>query len=227
MADEISQPVPSAPGEARDTMSCSAIILAAGAARRWGGGPKALAPWRGRPLIDHVCGVARDAGCAPIYRVLGAHRAEIEAASPSRPDGTRTIFNPAWADGIGASLACAVRELAADPAAANCAGLVVMLCDQALVDAALLRALWTEHQRGGRGIVFSDHDAGVLGPPAFFSRMYWPELASLRGDEGARRVARAHPDAVASVAAPGARHDMDTREDYERILIKLKPDGAS
>ena len=210
-----------------NTMDCAAIILAAGAARRWGGGPKALAPWRGRPLIDHVCGVARDAGCAPIYRVLGAHRAEIEAASPPGAAGTRSIFNPAWEDGIGSSLACAVRELANDPAAANCAGVLVLLCDQALIEPALLRALGAEHTRSGRGIVFSDHGEGVLGPPAFFSRAFWPELASLRGDEGARRVARAHPEAVASIAAPEAGRDMDTREDYERILRNLRTGASS
>ena len=208
-------------------MSCAAIILAAGAARRWGGGPKALAPWRGRLLIDHVCAVAHEAGCAPIYRVLGAHRAEIEAASPPETAGARTIFNPAWEDGIGASLACAARELAADPAAVTCPGLIVMLCDQALVDAALLRALWAEHERSGRGIIFSDHGSGVLGPPAFFSRLYWPELASLRGDEGARHVARAHPEAVASVPAEEAGRDMDTREDYERILRNLRTGASS
>ena len=207
-------------------MNCAAIILAAGAARRWGGGPKALADWRGRPLIDHACATARDAGCAPVCRVLGAHRAEIEAASPPETAGARTIFNPAWDEGIGASLACAARELAADPGAAGCAGLIVLLCDQALVDSALLRALWTEHERSGRGIVFSDHGSGVLGPPTFFARRYWPELAALRGDEGARRVARLHPEAVASVLAPEAGRDMDTREDYAR-LVRNPERGAS
>ena len=208
-------------------MNCAAIILAAGAARRWGGGPKALADWRGLPLIDQVCSTARVAGCSPVYRVLGAHRAEIEAASPSGPAGTRTIFNPAWEEGLGSSLACAVRELAADAAAAACAGLIVLLCDQALVAAASLRALWAEHKRSGRGIVFSDHGEGVLGPPVFFARGYWAELAGLSGDEGAKRVARAHPEAVASIAAPEARWDLDTREDYERLLRNLKKPRAS
>jgi CTP:molybdopterin cytidylyltransferase MocA len=210
-----------------NTMDCAAIILAAGAARRWGGGPKALAPWRGRPLIDHVCGVARDAGCAPIYRVLGAHRAEIETASPSGLAGARTIFNPAWEEGLGASLACAVRELAADPAAANCAGALILLCDQALIEPVLLRALLAEHARIGRGIVFSEHGSGVLGPPAFFARAFWPELANLRGDEGARRVARAHPEAVSAVFAPEAGEDMDTRDDHERILRNRETDASS
>ncbi len=208
-------------------MNCAAIILAAGAARRWGGGPKALADWRGLPLIDHVCSTARATGCAPVYRVLGAHRAEIEAESPPGGARTRTIFNPAWEEGIGSSLACAVRELAVDPAATACAGVIVLLCDQALVDEVLLRALWAEHERSGRGIVFSDHGEGVLGPPAFFARGYWADLAGLRGDEGARRVARGYPDEVASVAAPDARWDFDTPEDYARLLSNLKKTQAS
>ncbi len=206
-------------------MDCAAIILAAGAARRWGGGPKALAPWRGRPLIEHACATARAAGCAPLYRVLGAHRAEIEAGSAA--DDVTTLFNPDWEQGLGGSLACAARALLADPAAQACAGVIILLCDQPLVGADLLRSLRVEGARDGRGIVFSDHGEGVLGPPAFFARSYWTELAALRGDEGARRVARAHPGAVASVPAPAARWDLDTREDYARLLRNLGDDAAS
>ncbi len=197
-------------------MKCAAVILAAGAARRWGGGPKALARWRGRPLIDHVAAVAVAAGCAPVYRVLGAHRAEIEAGSLA--NGVRTVFNAEWEAGLGTSIACAARALLRDPAAERCDGLLILLCDQPLVDAALLRELMAEPGRSGRGVVFSDHGGGVSGPPAFVARRYWAELAELRGDAGARHVARAHPEDVAFVPAPNAREDLDTPEDYERLL---------
>lgn len=196
---------------------CAAVILAAGAASRWKHGPKALAPWRGATLIDHACEVARAAGCAPVYRVLGAHREAVEAAAPA-PAGVVTIFNPDWADGIGASLACAARALLGSPAADECAGLLVSPCDQPLISPELLRALRAEHERGGRGLVFSRHDSGQPVPPAFFARRHWPELATLTGDTGARRLALAHPHDCAFVPAPLAGEDIDTPEDHARLL---------
>lgn len=206
-------------------MKCAAIILAAGAARRWGGGPKALARWRGRSLIAHAVATAAEAGCAPVYRVLGAHRAEIEAAGLG--ESARTVFNPEWESGLGTSIACAARALLQDSVAGACDGALILLCDQPLVDAALLRALWLEHMRSGHGVVFSDHGEGVSGPPAFVARRYWPQLAELRGEAGARQVARAHPDDVVFVPAPQARWDLDTPEDYERLLKTTEASGPS
>ena len=199
----------------------AALVLAAGAATRWQNGPKALADWHGRTLLDLACATAREAGCAPILRVLGAHREEIEAHP--RPDEVRSVFNPRWSEGLGSSLAHGVRALADDAAATGCPGLVVMLCDQPLIGPATLRALLAAAfpaAGGARGLVFADHGGGRLGPPAFFAREFWPELMALGGDEGARRLARAHPEALATVAAPEAGEDIDTFDDYRRLLAR-------
>ena len=198
---------------------CAAGILAAGAASRWKNGPKALAPWRGRTLIDHACELARAAGCGPTYRVLGAHREAIEATSA--PADVVTIFHPDWAEGLGSSLACGARAVSADPAADVCAGLIVLPCDQPLVSAATLLALRAEHERGGRGMVFSDHGAGRPGPPAFFARRHWAGLASLTGDSGARPLSSAHPEDCVLVPAPFAAEDIDTIEDHARLLAMV------
>ena len=193
----------------------AAIILAAGAASRWKDGPKALVPWRGTTLLDHVCQLAQSAGCTPIYRVLGAHRDTIEAAPP--PEGVRTVWNPNWADGLGSSIACGAHALAADPEAASCAGVIILLCDQPLITLRTLLSLRETHTRHGRGLVFAEHRAGISGPPALIGRAYWSELAALAGDESARRLVRRHPEAFATIVAPEAAEDIDTPEDYARI----------
>lgn len=196
--------------------SCAALILAAGAASRWANGPKVLASWDGRPLIDHVADVARAAGAAPIYRVLGAHREVIEAVVA--PSDVSTVFNPRWADGLGASLACGMRALLADPVASDCAGVLILLGDQPLVSGSTLRALRERHERSGHGLVFSSSGEGRRGPPAFVARRFWPELTGLSGEEGARTLAVAHPDQVAIVSAPESAADIDTAEDYARLI---------
>jgi molybdenum cofactor cytidylyltransferase len=107
--------------------------------------------------------------------------------------------------------------VANDPAAAGCAGLYVLLCDQPLIARETLLALRAGHERGGHGLVFSDYGNGSLGPPALFARAHWPELAALTGAEGARSLARAHPETVASIPAPEAGEDIDTLDDYVRL----------
>ncbi|MNO06421.1 MobA-like NTP transferase domain protein [compost metagenome] len=49
------------------------------------------------------------------------------------------------------------------------------------------------------------------GHPVLFGRDFWPELLRLTGDEGARRVMRAHASAWVAVGVddPGVLRDVD------------------
>lgn len=195
---------------------CAAIILAAGAARRWQNGPKLLVDWRGIPLLDHVCAMVRAEGARPVLRVLGAYREVVEAGTAG--DGVRTVFNPAWVEGLGTSLAAGARALLVDEAARQCAGAWILLGDQPLVTGRTLAALRAEFENSGRGLVFSALPAGRRGPPAFVAREFWPALARLRGEEGARVVAQAHPAAVGVVGPADSLEDVDTLADYLRLM---------
>jgi nicotine blue oxidoreductase len=53
------------------------IVLAAGAGTRLGKGPKALLPYRGRPLLESVAGALLDGGCREVVVVLGAGAADV------------------------------------------------------------------------------------------------------------------------------------------------------
>jgi molybdenum cofactor cytidylyltransferase len=62
----------------------------------------------------------------------------------------------------------------------------------------------------------------VPGHPVLLARRLWPELAPLRGDDGARALFDAHPEwllAVECDAEPPA--DIDTWDDYQRALRRL------
>ena len=197
----------------------AALILAAGAARRWKNGPKALARWRDRPLIDHVCEVALIAGAHPVRRVLGAHHELILAGSIAHDVATTLNIN--WAAGMGESLACGARALLEDDNAGDCAGTWILLCDQPLVTAQTLLALRDEHLRSGAGLVFSVADDGRRGPPAYVARAFWTALANLTGETGARALATAYPDQVALVPALDSLADIDTFDDYARLIAQL------
>jgi len=54
-----------------------------------------------------------------------------------------------------------------------------------------------------------------------FSAEVFPELAALRGDEGARAVVATRPDRVETVAVDVPMPpDVDTPEDFARLHVK-------
>src|SRR6476661_4294520 len=77
------------------------VLLAAGAGTRLGLGPKALLPYRGRPLVEALAGTLLDGGCRDVVVVLGAGAAEVEASA--RLDGCHVLANPEWESGMGSS----------------------------------------------------------------------------------------------------------------------------
>ncbi|HYC07179.1 MAG TPA: NTP transferase domain-containing protein, partial [Candidatus Binatia bacterium] len=92
-----------------DPARTAAIVLAAGAGSRFGGG-KLLAPLDGRPILDHVLAVGRDAGVARTIVVLGDSAAEIEAAVDL--SGVETVVNPDPVAGLSSSLRIGLGVLA-------------------------------------------------------------------------------------------------------------------
>ena len=78
--------------------SLAAIVLAAGGARRYGS-PKALAPLRGQPMLQHVLDVL-DGQC-DVTLVLGADAASIGAALRLP---RRVVVNDRWAEGLASSI---------------------------------------------------------------------------------------------------------------------------
>lgn len=171
------------------------LVLAAGASRRLGT-PKQLVEIEGVSLLARAVDAALPVGLVLV--ILGAHRARIEPTLGAR--AVTVLENPAWEEGMGSSLRVG---LAAAPTATR---LLVMLCDQPAITTAHLAAL----ARAPRPIAASAYD-GVLGVPAAFSREVFPELASIRGDRGAREVIRRDPRRVQAIPFEG--WDIDRAED--------------
>ncbi|MCY1558621.1 molybdenum cofactor cytidylyltransferase [compost metagenome] len=78
-----------------------------------------------------------------------------------------------------------------------------------------LRALVAKASAGR--IVFPVHH-DERGHPVLFGRAFWPELQRLTGDEGARRVLRAHASAWVAVGVddPGVLRDVDSPEALQK-----------
>ena len=63
----------------RTEISTTGVVLAAGAGTRLGLGPKALLPYRGRPLVESVAEALLDGGCREVVVVLGAGAPDVAA----------------------------------------------------------------------------------------------------------------------------------------------------
>jgi molybdenum cofactor cytidylyltransferase len=187
-----------------------AIVLAAGAGARFGGG-KLLAPWRGGVLLEAALESAFTAPVRHVTLTVGSDGERVAAAAEAfaarRGDlGRLTIIStPDWALGMSASLKRAIAGLALDVV-----GAFVFLGDMPLihpsVPAALARAL-TGDIAAAAPVVEGD-----LGHPALIGASLFPEIAALEGDRGARRLLEALGPRLARVAAPdaGVLFDIDT-----------------
>lgn len=172
------------------------LVLAAGAGARLGLGPKALLPFRGRPLIEHILTQLDHGGCASLTVVLGSQAPQV--LEHAQLGTARTVLNPDWQTGLGSSFRCGVEASLADNP--DTAGLLVALADQPGITAAAVARLIRAH-RAGRitAAGYFQDGSNVLrrGHPLIFD----PELATAAAgtavdDAGARAYLRANPSLI-------------------------------
>jgi molybdenum cofactor cytidylyltransferase len=188
----------------------SAILLAAGAGSRFGGG-KLLAPFEGRPLIEATLENLSDAPVDEIVAVLAPDADPLRTLCEAR--GLRTVENPERDEGQSTSVLAGLRAVRPGSRAA-----VVLLADQPFVGAGAVGRLVAAFEDGAE-VAVATYD-GRRRNPVLFSRSVWPLLEEeLSGDEGARGMLRRHPELVVEVACDGVADpaDVDTREDLHHL----------
>lgn len=228
-------------------MRVGAIVLAAGESARMGQ-PKQLLRVQGTTMLQRAISSA-EAVASPVVIVLGyeadrimsevlsaevrasvAERApaRLRAGSERRPRAAAAtripVVNQQWREGIASSIRRGVETLLeADP---GIEGVLIVLADQPLVDEADLDQLVRKFSEGPRPIVASSF-AGTVGPPAIFARTIFDELMALRGDHGAKRIISADPSRVISIPLPQAAVDVDTPEQYQKVLPQVESASGS
>jgi molybdenum cofactor cytidylyltransferase len=187
-----------------------AVVLAAGAGSRFGGG-KLLAVLAGRPLLDHVLEAIESAHLAETIVVVGPGSSELEAIAARR--GARTVLNPDPERGLSSSVRVGLAAIAAGHDAA-----LLMLGDQPRTSVATIGVLLDAPLAAGREIVIPRYAGGGGANPVLLLRPAWSLAATLDGDRGFGPLIRQHPELVAEVALPGDNPDVDTPADLARIV---------
>ena len=160
-----------------------AVVLAAGAATRFGSPKQAL-------TLPSVLAALAEAPVAEVVVVSGAYPVEAE--------GARIVHCVEWARGPGASLRCGLRALPDDAEAA-----VVVLADGPwLAPASVERVLAAWRETGG---IAAASYGGERGHPVVLGRPAWDAIP----DEGARSL----PARLVACDDLGSPGDVDTPAD--------------
>jgi molybdenum cofactor cytidylyltransferase len=188
------------------------LVLAAGRSTRMGGPNKMLAEADGEPLVVHAVKAALASQAVEIVVVLGHMAGEVRAAIEKATAASarlRFVVNPDFADGLSTSVRTGVAALGPTVDAA-----VVQLGDMPGVSAPLLDRLMAAFSPvEGRSICVPTV-GGKRGNPVLWARRFFPEIAKLSGDSGAKHLIGEHADLVCEVEMSGdaAITDIDTPE---------------
>jgi molybdenum cofactor cytidylyltransferase len=190
----------------------SGILLAAGESRRMGS-PKALLRYQGKTFVERICSAFLSAGVDELIVVLGARAHELRRAIPAHPR-LRTVVNPRYFQGQLSSLMTGIGALSPESEA-----VVVNLVDHPLIAAATIKALVASFRADPLPILIAAYN-GKRGHPVLFSRQVYGEILAAPLDQGAKVVVRKDPSRVRELSLddPGILADIDTPEDYRRVV---------
>ena len=186
-------------------MACAkiaAVLLAAGAGRRFGGN-KLEADFCGAMLGEYA---ARTVAKLKFGRIFAVHNpSNVRLAASLQALGFDLIANSAPVLGLSHSLKLAVHAVEKTDADA----MLIALADMPFVDEPQLQALVAAHRQHPKRCIAATSGAEAT-PPAVFPRLFWPDLKSVTGDQGARPLLR---DAFLVGTDIKKLRDIDTIED--------------
>lgn len=187
------------------------IILAAGSSSRLGK-PKQNLVFKGKTLLQRTIETAIASVCNPIVVVLGGNAEVIEPNIKNY--AVNITHNPDWAEGMSSSIRKGVSAmLKIEP---NIQSVILMLCDQPFTDTYLLNHLIMANGKDGiTGCAYND----TIGPPVLFDAVYFTDLLSLKGHEGAKKVIHKYRDKVGEILFQHGSIDIDTIEDFEKLTL--------
>lgn len=182
----------------------AAALLAGGSSRRLG---------RSKPLlrIDGATLLRRAVegllATAPLQIIVVLRPSDHEVEAELRGLPVEVCPNPRHAEGMAMSLRAALLATHQDAQ-----GLLVCVCDQPVLRAEHLRLLCERWRQAPQHAAASGY-AGTVGVPALLPREWFPAVAGLRGDQGARALLRARPEQVSVVPEETLAWDIDTPAD--------------
>jgi molybdenum cofactor cytidylyltransferase len=196
------------------------VVLAAGKSSRMGGRAKAMLPAsEGETFVSRIVRTFRAAGVADVVVVLGHQAMAIAKALAERRTDARVVVNEAFESGQLSSVLAGLEAIDRPGVSA----MLLTLVDVPLVGVATVRAVMDRYRETG-ALIVRPVQGELHGHPVLIDRSLFGKLRSADPAGGAKPVVRAHASAVGDVEVDdeGAFADIDTPEDYARVLNRLR-----
>ncbi|TRO13270.1 nucleotidyltransferase family protein [Ectopseudomonas mendocina] len=193
----------------RPAQAVAALMLAAGYSRRFGADKRRLVLADGSSLLAASLALP----CSMVEEVWLVLRPDESITELGLPASIKLVQHPLTAQGMGHSLAAGAERLLAE---SHADAVAIFLADMPSIRRHSLEALMA--CAAPDRIVLPSHQ-GKRGHPVLFGRDFWPQLATLGGDAGARAVLQHNAEAlhIVELDDPGVLQDIDTPAD----LIQL------
>ncbi len=192
------------------------IILAAGMSARMRR-LKPLLPLGDTTVTGHVIATLQNAG-VEVLLVLGYRHQEIEAAVKNRP--SRVVYNPDYEQGMFSSVCAGVRRL--DP---GCRAFFILPVDIPLVKTDTIQQLVDAGKTHPENIVYPVFN-GQRGHPPLIPSSLIPGILGWKKEGGLKTFLQSYEKSALDVPVNDRfiLVDIDTLEDYRKILKEYQPD---
>lgn len=190
------------------------LILAAGSASRMNQ-PKQLLPFKNDVLLTHVIKQALAVSRENVFVVLGANNNLISQEIKSF--SVNILCNKQWKKGIGSSIAYGVSEI---QQLKKYKRVVVLLADQPSISNIDIQHILEYHINHQNKITVTAC-INYTGVPAVFEQEFFNELMLLSNDDGAKPILKKHKLQVSKFVIDKEILDIDTPEEYDKILKSL------
>lgn len=189
----------------------SAILLAAGASKRFGG-PKLLLPLGNSTILERSVDNLLGSKVSEVIVVIGYRAHEVGRVIADKP--VKIVVNRFYRQGMSTSLRVGLGMVSKHATA-----IMIALADLPFIPTAAVDTLIEAFRHNNKGIIVPLHD-NRRGHPVIFSIKYQGELSQLTGDMGGREIIGRHSDDMLEVAVDSESiyRDIDTMMDYKSYM---------
>jgi len=192
----------------------SAVLLAAGASRRFGG-TKQLAMVNETAMVGRAVQMLERSRADRIAVVLGNRSEEVRERLGDLGARVIVVVNTDFESGLSSSLRAGLGAVSEGSDA-----IVIALADQPLVTSQLIDEIISRFLETGSAVVAAS-TGDLVAPPVLLDRSLFGDLSALEGDVGAKQIILKHTPFERVEVEGDTLLDVDTRLDLEKAKKKL------
>lgn len=191
------------------------IILAAGASKRMGR-PKQLLSWDNNTLLNYTIKQCLNSKVAHVFVVLGSNYDLILKSLPKSSNNLTILNNTLWEEGMNTSIRLGIQKVLDEKFEAA----LITLTDLPYIRTEHYNKLIEAYQQSKQQIAVTEYK-DTKGAPTIFNKQYYKELLELENDMGAKTVINKHKNSVVNFNTNIPYLDVDTPENYQKLLDSL------